>query len=144
MKICLLGEYSGELDEGMRKVSSYFAEALKEKNQVLTLDLRNIFTKDLWKDVKRFNPEIIHYIHGSSIKSFILLKLISLYCRDAKTVISAMHPSFSILFKRFISLFKPDMMGEVNISEIKMERRINAKEGKPKVCVISFSMSYGF
>lgn len=110
MKICLLGEYSGDLDEGMRKVSSYFAEELSKEHQVFTLDLRDVFTKAFWKDVKEFKPEIIHYIHGPSIKSFMLLKLISLYCRDVKTAMSAMHPSFSFLFKRLIPLFKPELV----------------------------------
>jgi len=111
MKICLLGEFSGNLDEGMRKVSFHFAEEFKKKqHQVLTLDLRDVFTKAFWKDIKNFNPDIIHYIHGPSIKSFILLKVISLYSRDAKTVMSAMHPSFSFLSRQFISVFKPDLI----------------------------------
>lgn len=110
MKICLLGEYSGDLDEGMRKVSSHFSEELKKQHQVITLDLRNAFTKTFWESIRNFNPEIIHYIHGPSVKSFILLKLISFYCRDAKTVMSAMHPGFSFLSKRVIPMFKPDVI----------------------------------
>lgn len=110
MKICLLGEFSGDLDEGMRKVSFYFAEELSKEHRVLTLDQRNVFTTNFWKDIKNFKPEIIHYIHGPSIKSFILLKVVSLYCRDAKTVMSAMHPGFSFLSKCFIPLFKPDIV----------------------------------
>lgn len=107
MKICLLGEYSGNLDEGMRKVSYHFAEELLKNHDALTLDLRNAFTKAFWKSIRNFNPHIIHYIHGPSVKSFILLKLISFYCRDAKTVMSAMHPGFSFLSKRVIPMFKP-------------------------------------
>lgn len=110
MKICLLGEFSENLDEGMRKTSSHFAEELSKDHQVLTLDLRNIFTKTFWKSVKNFNPQIIHYVHGPSLKSFILLKLISIYCHDVKTVMSAMHPGFSLLSKRFIPLFKLDLI----------------------------------
>jgi glycosyltransferase involved in cell wall biosynthesis len=110
MKICLLGEYSGDLDEGMRKVSFHFAEELSKEHQVLTLDLRGTFTKTFWKDIKNLNPEIIHYIHGPSIKSFILLKIISLNCRDAKTIMSAMHPCLTLLSEQFISLFKPELM----------------------------------
>lgn len=110
MRICLLGEFRGNLDEGMRKVSFHFAEELLKLHQVLTLDLRDALTRDFWKDVKLFNPEIVHYIHGPSIKSFILLKVISLYYQDAKTVISAMYPCFTYLSKRFIPLLKPDLI----------------------------------
>ena len=110
MRICLIGEYSGELDEGMRKVSFYFAEELSKYHQVLALDLGEVFTKSFWIDIKNFNPEIIHYIHGPSIKSFILLKLISLYCRNAKTVMSAMCPCVTYLSEGFIPLLKPDLI----------------------------------
>lgn len=110
MKLCLLGEYSAELDEGMRKVSFYFAEELSKYHQVLALDLGDVFTNSFWSDIKNFNPEIIHYIHGPSIKSFILLKLISLYCRNAKTVMSAMRPCITYLSEGFIPLLKPDLV----------------------------------
>ena len=110
MRLCLLGEYSGDLDEGMRKVSFHFAEELTKQHHVLALDLRKAFTMAFWKNIKNFNPQIVHYIHGPSIKSFILLKIISLYCRDAKTAMSAMHPGFSFLSKRFIPMFTPDMI----------------------------------
>lgn len=108
MRICLLGEYSSNLDEGMRKVSYHLADELRKLHQILTLDLRKVFTKNFWKDVKNFNPQIIHYIHGPSTKSFVLVKVISRYCRDAKTVMSAMHPGFYFLSKRFIPMLEPD------------------------------------
>lgn len=110
MKICLLGGYSGELDEGMRKVSYYINKELSKTHQTLPLDVREVTSKSFWRNLKKFDPEIIHYIHGPSIKSFMLLKSISFCCRDAKTVMSAMHPGFSSLSKWFIPLLKPDMV----------------------------------
>lgn len=108
MKICLLGEYSGNLDEGMRKISFCLSKELSKRHSVLTLDLRNVVAKDFWKSIKNFNPQIVHYIHGGSSRGFILLKLISLYCSDAKTVTSIMRfPTFS---KYVVSLSKPDLI----------------------------------
>lgn len=127
MKICLLGEYSENLDEGMRKVSFYFAEELKKRHQILTLDLRNAFTNAFWKAIKNFNPEIVHYIHGPSIKSFVLLKMISLYRRDSKTVMSAMHQGFTFLSKWFIPLFKPDMILTQSYETEEMFRRVGCR-----------------
>jgi glycosyltransferase involved in cell wall biosynthesis len=121
MRLCLLGEYAGNLDEGMRKVSFHFAEELSKEHQVLTLDLRDVFTKGFWKSIKNFNPQIIHYVHGPSLKSFILLKVLSRYCRDAKTVMSAMHQGFSLLSAQFIKLFKP---GIVLVQSIETEARL--------------------
>ena len=127
MRICLLGEYSGNLDEGMRKVSFHFTEELTKQHQVLTLDLRNAFTKDFWRDVKNFNPDIIHYIPGPSIKSFMLSKFVLLCCRTAKTVISAMHPDFSFLSKRFIPMFKPYLVLTQSFKSEKMFKKYGCK-----------------
>ena len=123
MNICLLGEYSGDLDEGMKKVSSYFAEELSKRHKVLTLDLKNItFDRNFWKVIKSFDPKIIHYIHGPSIKSLMLLKFISIYCRNSKTVVSAMHPRFTRLSEQFIPLFKPDL---TLVQSLKSEKIFN-------------------
>ena len=127
MKICLLGEYSGNLDEGMRKVSFHFAEELSKYHQIIALDLGEVFTKEFWKKIKKFRPEIIHYIHGPSIKSFLLLKVISFYCRGAKTVMSAMHPDFSFLSKWFIPLFKSDMVLVQSIETEEMFKKHGCK-----------------
>lgn len=108
MRICLLGEYNENLDEGMRKTSFYINKELSKNHQILPLDLRNVASKSFWKELKKFNPQIIHYIHGASLKSFTLLKIISLYCRNAKTVISMAHPHLSIS-KHLISFIKPDL-----------------------------------
>ena len=108
MKICLLGEYSGNLDEGMRKISFCLSKELSKRHSVLTLDLRNVVAKDFWKSIKNFNPQIVHYIHGGSSRGFILLKLISHYCSNAKTVASIMR--FPTLSKYILSVSKPDLI----------------------------------
>lgn len=110
MRICLLGEYSGDLDEGMRIASSYYATLLSKKHQVLTLDLRNVFTRDFWSEIGSFKPEVIHYIHGPTINSFILLKFLSIYCKKSVSIMSAMRPYFTFLSRQFIPFFRPDLI----------------------------------
>lgn len=109
MKICLLGEFNGTLDEGMRKTSAHILRELRQYHDVLPLDLRKVSTRDFWLRLRVFSPQIIHYLHGSSLKSFILLKIISYFCRNAKTVISIVLPRID-LSKRFISFFGPDLV----------------------------------
>lgn len=126
MKVCLLGEFHGDLDEGMRKSSFHISHDLSKNHQLLLLDLRKVTLKSFWRDLNEFNPEIVHYIHGSSIKSFLLLKIISLYCRDAKTIISMMRPHFSIS-KHLISFIKPDL---TLVQSDEMERMLKALKCK--------------
>lgn len=110
MRICLLGEFTGNPDEGMKNVSFYLRRELSKKNQVLALDPQSIFSLDFWRDISKFKPDIIHYVHGPSIRSLAILKLLDRYFKDSKTVASATHPNFSKWSKRFISSLRPNLV----------------------------------
>jgi glycosyltransferase involved in cell wall biosynthesis len=108
MRICLLGEFSGNLDEAARKISFHIAKELLNKHDLLTLDLREVFHRNFWSSLERFSPQIVHYIHGGSSKSLLLLSMISRLCPRARTVASIMRLSPS--FVRFLSIYKPDII----------------------------------
>lgn len=110
MRICLIGEYSDIRDEAQRVTAFYFAENLGKLCQVLTLHIWEFTTPAFWKKLRAFNPHIIHYVPGMSIKTLILMKIISLYCKNARTAISAMRPCFSYLSAWVIPLLKPDLI----------------------------------
>jgi len=110
MKICLIGEYSGNLEEGMRKTAFYLSKELSKHHQVLTLDIKKLFFRDFWRKNKDFNPQVIHYIPGPSVISFIIVKMLAFYSKIAKTVISATHPFLPSFSKKIIPLFKPDLI----------------------------------
>jgi len=109
MKILLLGDFAGNPDEGMKKISFYLRRGLTKKNEVLALDPQNIFLKNFWQEIFRFEPQIIHYIHGPTIKSLALLKLLG-QCLKSKTVASATHPSFPNWSRRLIFALRPDLI----------------------------------
>jgi glycosyltransferase involved in cell wall biosynthesis len=85
-------------------------DELSKYHEVLPLDIRFIKSNSFWKELKEFKPDIIHYIHGASLKSFILLKMISFYSRKSKTIISMLHPYFSSWSHFFIRFFGPDLI----------------------------------
>lgn len=110
MKICLLGEFRGNLDEAARKISFYISKELSKRHEILSLDLREILSITFWKNLKKFDPQIIHYIHGGSLRSFMLLKIFSLYCKKAKTVSSVMRLSLPLNSKKMFHLIKPNLI----------------------------------
>lgn len=110
MKICLLGDYSGVPDEAMRKISREVAERLSGKNQVLTLDLKRIYRLSFWQQMRSFSPDIIHYIPGPSIKSFMILRLASVFCGNCKTIMFAVHPDIPYLLREVIRFIQPDLL----------------------------------
>jgi len=110
MRICLLGGYSGVPDEAMRKISREVAERLSGKNQVLTLDLKRIYRLSFWQQMRSFSPDIIHYIPGPSIKSFMILRLASIFCGNCKTIMFAVHPDIPYLLREVIRFIQPDLL----------------------------------
>ena len=124
MRICLVGEFSGKLDEGMRNVTQCLSRELSKNHKTLLLDVKNTYNLDFWTAIKSFRPEIIHYVHGPTIFSFIIVRIIRSRHPDAKIVMSAMHPGFygfrglsygpsyaaSSILKSFIPLLKPDLL----------------------------------
>lgn len=110
MKICLIGNYSGDLDEGMRNTAFYLSKELSKYHQVLPSNVKKVFFRDFWREIKEFNPQIIHYIPGPSVISFIIVKALAFYCKDVKTVISATHPSHFFFSKNITAFIKPDLV----------------------------------
>ncbi len=129
MKICILGNTTGNIDEGMKKITYNLSNELAKTNEVLVLNPLQVFSGDFWKSIRDFKPQIIHYVPGPSIKSLILVKTISLYCKDANIVMSAPFPKLSDFSKRFVHLFKPDLMlvQSRNTEKMFRDKKFNTK-----------------
>jgi len=108
MKICIVGHFSGNQDEGVKNVAYNILYQLSLNHEVYRVDIRSIY-KHLYT-IRRFNPSIVHFVVGpNSILSFILAKLVSLWCRNTKTVLSAVQPG-QVSFETLIPLLKPDLV----------------------------------
>lgn len=134
MKICILGEATGNIDEGMKNITHNIAQELSKNYEVLVLNPLKVFSLDFWKSIKDFDPIIIHYIPGPSIKSFILVKTLSLYLKNAKFIMSAPFPKLSSYSKKFIYLFTPDLM---LVQSEDTEKMFNQKGFKTKFLPLS-------
>ena len=124
MKICVLSDYSGILDEGVSNVAFYLCRELSQRHELFhscLRPLRRLLTPGFWRKIKAFQPQIIHFIPGPTIKSFMMVKALKINCLQAKTVMSATHPALSSLSKRFVPWLKPDL--------ILVQSREEAKQG---------------
>jgi len=108
MRICLLGDFTGNPDEGMKNTSLHIrAHLFKTKHEILCFHPRKVMLPGSIKNLRNFNPEIIHYLHGPTMRSLIILKLIKLCAGNkAETVITAMRPYFSLWSSWAVYLFK--------------------------------------
>ena len=110
MRICIISNYPDHCDEGMANIAFYLGRELSKRHEVLHLSLKHLFSRNFWKEVKNFDPQVIHYTHGPSIISFMIVKALAFHCKDAKTVVSAAHPASFRFSKKIAPFLKPDLV----------------------------------
>jgi len=107
LNIVLVGDISGNIDEGMKKITWHLYQELSKYNNVIVVKPLELVKRK--KEIKEFKPDIIHYVTGPSVYSFILLKYAKRYSNSPKTIMSVTHPK-NLLSKRLIQLSKPDLL----------------------------------
>jgi len=110
MKILLLGNTTGYLDEGMKNITHNLRRVLAKFHEVKVIHPRQAINLETLRSIHLFNPDIIHYMQGPTIRSFLLVKLLSVLNPDAATVISAPRPSISKIHHWFLSALKVDLI----------------------------------
>ncbi|MDW7775542.1 MAG: glycosyltransferase family 4 protein [Methanosarcinales archaeon] len=95
MRICFVAYFNNEGgtgDMGTRTVARHLAGGVSKTHEVLRVDVRDIGS---WRKAKAFGPDIIHFVFAPTTMGFVAARLFSLYCRGARTVISAPNPTLS-------------------------------------------------
>lgn len=117
MKICLIGDFSENLDEGYKNTSHYLARELEKRYPLSRLDIKQLGKIGFWSKVITARPHIVHTIAQPTLKSLIFTRLIKQVWPPTKTLVSALRPED--LFKNgelpmntkvLIQLTKPDLM----------------------------------
>lgn len=109
MRVCIVGDHSLPLDEGMKKTMHALVSALSRRCDVLALNPLEVGSLIFWSTLIRHHPEVIHYIPGPSLYSFILLALMK-RVTSATTVMSLTHPDPALPKRAACRFFKPDLL----------------------------------
>ncbi len=109
MRVCIVGNHSMPLDEGMKKTTYALVSALSRRCDVLALNPLDVGSLIFWSALIRHHPEVIHYIPGPSLYSFILLALMK-RATSAATVMSLTHPDPALPKRSSCRFFKPDLL----------------------------------
>lgn len=133
VKICLIGDYSANLDEGLKNIAHYTARELSKENTVMTLNIKKLLCVDFFKTIITFNPDVIHYFTGPTLPSFIFLKVLGVKWKKSKKIISALHPKSSAslsnnsIFLKYSRFLKPDIIFVQDTASKKLFESINCK-----------------
>lgn len=93
MNICLLGDFSQNLDEGYKNTSHYLAKWIEEAgNEVFRINVKRFGKVDFWRSLREAKPHIIHTIAQPTNASFIFTHWLRILYRGTRTVLSALRP----------------------------------------------------
>jgi len=110
MRICILYDKFGSIDEGMKCVGYNLSKEISRNNEICEIDLNRYASPIFWNRIKDFSPDIIHFVPGITIKSIFLLKVLRFFY-DVKTTITALVPRLSQPVGLYVlKANKPDMI----------------------------------
>ena len=92
MNVLMLGDISGNLDEGMKNTTSHLHREISRNHDVMVLHPRRAVWPSTVREIRKFQPNVIHYLHGPSLLSLIVIRWLSIWTSGARTVISATQP----------------------------------------------------
>jgi glycosyltransferase involved in cell wall biosynthesis len=117
IRICLIGDYSSQLDEGYKNVAHSLSCALEKGHIVFRLSVKKVLNKETWISLKKFNPQITHILSQPTIKSLFLLLSISLINIRGKRVISALRYEglrstflYKTIFGFMVRIVRPELV----------------------------------
>lgn len=89
MRICLVGDYTGDPDEGLKNIAFYLASNLEDRGHAVhRSNVTKFYRARFYHDVRAFDPDIIHYVPGIGWKNILLTRGLSALT-GARVAISA-------------------------------------------------------
>jgi len=110
-RILYIGSFEGSGDEGLSQLSNLFRDHFSSEYDVIAANTFDVLRPKSIVGILRFNPHIIHYITGPTIRSIFILKVLKiLLLGRVKTIASATRPFFMEREKKWLKFFKPDLV----------------------------------
>lgn len=110
MNVCLLGERSDQLDEGMKNFSNQLHRRLQQRGiETTLLDLREIGTIEFWRSFARTEPDVVHLVPGPTGKGLALLRALSIL-KGAESVATVTQPRFNQVSRAALSALAPSLV----------------------------------
>jgi glycosyltransferase involved in cell wall biosynthesis len=115
MNVCLIGNFLGSSDEGMKGVAQSLAGELEKIHNVLRVNIYNAISFDTFDKINNFSPDVLHYLSGPSPFSFIILRALLLACKVQShhpvcSVMTATQPWLPFNSISFLKKLKPDLL----------------------------------
>lgn len=123
MRICLIIHSLKnpiEGDIGTKHVGFYLAKELQKYHDLIQIDIKDW---NLWKKIRSFRPEIIHFVLCPSTLGLLVAKINAILYKNAKVVVSAPNPYLT--FKKIIRFLKPNLILVQSYESEQMFKNLN-------------------
>lgn len=109
MRIAFIGDFGKMADEGMRKISRQIFEDATYASEKLAVSSRDFCTLMALPRLRRFRPDVLHYITGPTVYSLLALAMNRrLLGRRVVTVATGTRPYLNAAGRMFLPWFAPD------------------------------------
>lgn len=125
MRVCHIGIQFGNIDEGMKKVSCQLHSNLSNKVETIFLNTSDARKPSFYKKILSFRPEVVHFLTGPSLTSFLITKSLKFICPEASTIMSAVYPEISNNSVPIIKQCVPDLVLAQSSSTYRRFRDLN-------------------
>lgn len=111
VRILYIGVFKKKSDEGLSQISQRLFTYFALNGNAMSLNTSDVLRISSVKKVVKFEPHIIHYTSGPTLRSFLILFFLKLICLGKPTTIaSATRPYFSVFSRVFVRYLKPDLV----------------------------------
>ncbi len=95
--------------EGMEVISSNLGKRLGGVCKTFEIALPALLKPGAMRDIRRFSPDIIHFLHGPSMKTLLACKALKLLTPGSKTVVSMTNPRIKAPWLWMLPALKPSL-----------------------------------
>lgn len=110
MRICLLGDTTGYLDEGMKNSTFSFFSELKKLEDVILVRPKSVLNPKTLQEIRTFRPNIIHYTMGPTLRSFAIVRALSCVAPGSTVVMSSPRPRISVEQTKLLFGYRPHLL----------------------------------
>jgi glycosyltransferase involved in cell wall biosynthesis len=108
MRIALIGDFNAKTDEGMRRLCTDIRHGMETRHEVLALNSEELRHGSSFGRLRKFQPELLHYLTGPTFFSLISLKAHQLALGGRiPTIATGLKPFLDPTGRRFLPLVRP-------------------------------------
>lgn len=108
LRVCLIGDFSGNPDEGLKNSAIGTYEALRRRCEVTKLQVTDVRRPSFWRTLREAKPNLVHFIPGPTVLGLACVRTAAKVV-GARSVITASRPRIPFVLQGIARALRPDL-----------------------------------